>query len=90
MISIKDLDKAAVLAALHNNTQPLGRGILHAQGPMTVEQARSILDGRSDLYFDYVAGRPIKVDLSGDSFDPRLYDRDAGPGAAQQAIDSLR
>lgn len=31
----------------------------------------------------------MKVDLAGGAFDPRLYDRDNGSGAAQRAIDAL-
>jgi len=30
----------------------------------------------------------MKVDLSGDEFDPRMYDRDNGQGAALRAINS--
>ena len=30
------------------------------------------------------------MDLSGDEFDERLYDRDCGEGAAQRAVDSIR
>jgi hypothetical protein len=32
----------------------------------------------------------LKVDLSGNKFDERLYDRDCGLGAAERAISSLR
>jgi hypothetical protein len=33
----------------------------------------------------------MKLDLSGaEEFNPRLYDRDNGPGAAQTAIDAVR
>lgn len=34
--------------------------------------------------------RVLKVDLSGEEFDERLYDRDCGEGAAQRAVDSIR
>lgn len=44
---------------------------------------------RHAFYFDYIEGLPIKVDLSGDSFNPRLYDRDNGEGAAERAIAKL-
>lgn len=94
MVNITGLDKVVVLAALHNETSALGMGRMHDVGrDMNIDEARSIIDrnvnhnGDRDLYFDYVAGRPLKVDLTGDEFDPRLYDRDAGPGAAQRAID---
>lgn len=33
------------------------------------------------LKFDYVLGRPLKVDLSEDEFQEYLYDRDNPPGA---------
>lgn len=34
--------------------------------------------------------RVLKVELSGDEFDERLYDRDCGEGAAQRAVDSIK
>ena len=104
MISIKGLDKAAVLAALYNHSKGQGMGFLQAVlGAMTVEQAREHLGIGDDqtkmfptnprgnrMYFDYLQGRVLKVDLSGDEFEERLYDRDVGTGAAQHAIDSVR
>lgn len=42
------------------------------------------------LYFDYVDGHVIKCDISGDEFDPRLYDRDCGEGRAAEVIEALR
>jgi len=36
-----------------------------------------------------VKGRVMKVDLSKNEFDPRLYDCDNGQGEAQHAIDGL-
>jgi hypothetical protein len=38
----------------------------------------------------YLKGRVMKVDLSGDSFGPWLYDRDNGDGAAERVIAELR
>ena len=32
----------------------------------------------------------MKVDINGDEFDPRLFDRDNGEGAAEKAIENLR
>lgn len=88
-ISLKGLDKAKVLAALYNASQPLGMGFLHYDpANMTVEQARTILERQTD--FDYLKGRVMKVDLSGDEFDPWLYDRDNGQGAAARAVGSIR
>ncbi len=41
-------------------------------------------------YIDYFQGRAIKLDLSKDTIDPWLYDRDAGSGAFARAVSDLR
>jgi len=88
-IDISGLKKSEVLAALYNNSRPLGLGFLHfTPEPMTAEQAEEIL--KDGDYFDYLKGRVMKVSLDGDTFDPRLYDRDNGDGAAAAAIEPLR
>ena len=85
-MDISNLDKATVLAALYNHARHQGMGLLHFDPePMTVEQAREIL-AAGQTYFDYVKGRVMKVDLSKDFLDTRLYDRDNGLGAAENAI----
>lgn len=92
-VDITGLDKADVLAALYNASRPLGMGFLHyTPGGMPHEQAVALIGEREPYgsYFDYVQGRVIKVNLSGDSFDPWLYDRDNGYGAAERAIASVR
>lgn len=102
IISIKGLDKAAVFAALYNVARPQGAGFLqYDPTPITAEMARKMMELGDDtkrdfghnggnLYFDYVKGRVMKVDLSRDELDPRLYDRDNGHGSAARAIESLR
>ena len=40
-------------------------------------------------FFDYIGGRVIKTDISGDSIDPSLYDRDNGEGRALEAISTV-
>ena len=88
-IDLKGLDKAAVLAALYNASQPQGRGFFaYKSEPMSVEEAQKHLERTQD--FDYLNGRVMKVDLSGDVLDEWLYDRDNGQGAAEAAISSLR
>jgi len=42
------------------------------------------------LYFDYLEGRVLKVDITDDEFESAMYDRDIGVGAAQAAIDGIR
>ena len=63
---------------------------MHAaeEGTVTVESCAELLEKYTQ--FDYLHGRVLKVDLSGDEFDERLYDRDCGAGAAQRAVDSIR
>lgn len=89
-IDISKLDKAEVLAALFNASKQQGLGFLDASGglPMSAEEARVILYETQD--FDYLRGRVMKVHLGGDEFNPRLYDRDNGNGAASRAIASLK
>jgi len=88
MIDISKFDKADVLISLYTNSRPLGMGWLHeSSDPMTKEEASNLL--REGTYFDYLKGRVMKVDLSGDKLDPGLYDRDNGIGAAEAAINSI-
>jgi hypothetical protein len=88
MIDLRGLDKAEVLAALYNNSRPQGMGFLHFEPkPMTKEQAAEML--KTSTYFDYVKGRVMKVDLSGEDLNPRLYDRDNGDGAALRALEEI-
>ena len=93
-IDIKGLDKAEVLLALYNHSKPLGLGWLQEMGKKreyTLEDARRDLEESSPyFYFDYLYGRVMKVDLSKDTFDGWLYDRDNGEGEAQKVIDELR
>lgn len=92
MISIKGLSKAEVLKALYDHSHVQGMGIYQTvpEGTVTVEHCQMLLDTTGYPYFDYLYGRVIKVDLSGDEFDERLYDRDCGPGAAERAIKSVK
>ena len=86
MISLKNRNKAEVLAKLYNASRPLGLGILHYNAAdMTTEEAQEILDS-GQTYFDYLRGRVMKISLKGDELDPRLYDRDNGQGAAARAL----
>lgn len=105
-ISLEGLDKAEVLMALYDAARPQGMGFLrYIPGPMPREEAERLVRTpeddvcdaatremfrRKDLYFDYIHGRVMKVNLSGDSLDPIFYDRDNGPGAAAAAIARLR
>ena len=97
MVNIENLPHAEILAALFNNSHPVGMGIIAAiHGPreLSVEMAQSILDerGGEEASFDYLFGRPLKISFSNDrELDAQLYDRDnGGPGTAARLIGKLR
>jgi len=85
-IDISHLDKAEVLAALYSGAGPLGVGFMRFdEGAMSVEEAQAILD-KGQTYFDYLKGRVMKIDLSSDMLDTKLYNRNNGVGAAENII----
>jgi hypothetical protein len=86
VIDIRGIDKARLLCALYNRSIPKNLRRLQFAN-LQVEDARAILGKQTR--FDYLDGRVLKVDLSGDSFDPWLYDRDNGDGAAEEAVVSV-
>ena len=90
MLDIKGLDKAEVLKALYDSSHVQGMGFLQAvpEGTVTVDLCRKLL--KQSTYFDYLYGRVLKVDLSGDEFDERLYERDNGRDSAARAIAFLK
>lgn len=91
MIDISGIDKAELLCALHAGSRPLGMGWLHEKGDLTLDEARKMIaDTDRGLYFDYVTGRVMKVDLSGDKLSGRMYDRDNGEGACAAIVAKLR
>ena len=82
--------KVKALAALYNNSKPLGKGFLHfTPEDMDEVQAQNLLNS-GQTYIDYYKGRVIKVDFRGDSFDPALYDRDNGEGSAAEALEDTK
>lgn len=86
MIDIKNINKAEVLAKLYNAARPHGMGFIHFDPKcMSIEEAQSALDSGL-TYFDYVKGRVLKIDLSGNELDPWLYDRCNGQGAMAAAL----
>ena len=97
LISFKDLRLDEVVLALYRGTRPVGLGFIHNKNDLSIDDVRKELADRMEtrpklLHIDYFFGRPLKVSLHLDDevFDPRLYDRDAGSGAAACAIENLR
>lgn len=90
MIDISGISKAKALAALFNASRQQGMGFFNHRGAESMSEAdaeKAI--AASGLYFDYLFGRVMKVDLEGDQLDPWLYDRDNGQGAAARALADL-
>lgn len=100
MSNRQGLTDAQVLAALYNASGPnlpgaLGLLAAATRKEMSVDEAQALLDkhvgqGRVGVgpaaYFDYIGPRVMKIDVSGDPLDFRLYDRDNGQGAGERAI----
>lgn len=87
-MNIAGKNKASILAALYNASKLQGMGFLQQKaGQMSESEAAELL--KENTYFDYLHGKVMKIDLSGDELDPRLYDRDNGNGAAERAIKHL-
>jgi hypothetical protein len=87
LIDLAGMDKAEVLARLYNASKPQGVGFVHYKPTdMTREEAQQLLDD-GQIHFDYLYGRVVKIDLSGDKLDPERYDRFNGAGAAARALD---
>lgn len=88
MINIKGLDKAELLVELYNHSHQQGMGMLQPARSLTVEDARKLLEQTQS--FDYLYGKVMKVNLSGDEFEEWLYDRDNGQGMAQSVVDGIK
>ncbi len=96
MTTITKDNAAIILATLYNATQPMGLGKMHAKHltiPMTEREAAEILEnmetapGYHSGYFDYLYGRPMKLDLTvGKELELRLFNRDAGDGVGEAAL----
>lgn len=95
LVNITGLDKASVLVALVNAATDggIGRKLGLFAPSYSRYAAQQLIDKlritNQPLRFDYVAARPIKVDITDDTFDPTLYDRDSGNGQAARAIAAL-
>jgi hypothetical protein len=92
-ISYKGLSEAELLVALYHATSALGMGVLHDRRHFSTSDAESFLaryePHETQIRLDYVAGRPFKLTI--DRAEKRvgstkLFDRDAGRGAAARAI----
>lgn len=88
MLNIKGLNKAELLVELYNNALLFGFDIEMNIVKLTYDDAFKLLEENSR--FDQLYGKILKIDLSGDEFDERGYDRDNGAGKAQSVVVKLR
>ena len=84
-LNIQGYDKVNLLYALWNNVLPAR--FFAGRSPPSFDRRRAATAVLS--YIDYYDGRCIKCDLSGNEVNPRLYDRDAGPGAFARVLAAL-
>jgi hypothetical protein len=89
-IDISGIEKYKVIQALYNASQPLGMGFIHyTPEPLSDEEAQEEVEAhtyKGQISFDYLRGRVIKCEISGNEMHPGLFDRDNGAGAAAAAI----
>ena len=77
MINISKCDKAEVLTILFNHSKVLRFGFYsERKEPMTIEEANMLLNATK--CFDYLYGKPLKIELKSDILDTREYDRILG------------
>lgn len=89
-VDITGIEKSVLLAALFNASKPLGYGALHFNAkPMTAEEAQEIINEQG-FRFDYLNGRVMKINISGDTVNVWGYDRDNGTGAVKSIVEGLR
>jgi hypothetical protein len=89
-VNISGIDKYMLAVALRSaSNAPFFTGQGLPAPPLNSQKLRENIES-GDLQFDYLDGYIMKVDLSGEEVDSRLYDRDNGTGALQKAVDDLR
>jgi hypothetical protein len=91
-MNITGLNKAVVLAALYNSSKQQGLGALYHSGKqeMTLEEAEELISANPRMYFDYIHGHILKINLSENEVHTGLYNRDNGDGKAESIIEQLR
>jgi len=88
-ICFDDLEKANVLAALYNAAKPAFKQMSsYDPSPMTYKEAKQLTFSHS--HFSHIKGRILLIIFIENSFNPKLYDKNNGEGAALKVIESLR
>ncbi|KAL6232430.1 hypothetical protein BDW75DRAFT_242958 [Aspergillus navahoensis] len=90
-VYIGDLNKEDLIAALWSRSKPAAFFAMSGlpAPPFNKEDALRQAE-QLNWCFDYLQGRVIKSDLSGEEADPWGYDRDNGAGAFREAVEGVR
>jgi len=90
-IDISGLDKAKLLYLLYFNAKSFAMTANIPAGFAEIFDGRTLeKEAIKRGYIDYFNGRPIKTDLSNDTVNPYLYDRDAGQGMFAKVVFEMR
>ena len=87
-INIRELDRIELLKRMWTKTGSASF-FMHNRLPSPAFPESGAEEAVSG-YIDYFGGKPIKTDLSKDSIDPWLYNRDAGQGALEEIVEVMR
>lgn len=93
IVSYQGLDEAELVHGLYHGTHALGMGKLNDRPGLSIDDLTGKLapDSNGRIYIDYLAGRPLKVDIdtTAKTVTTHLYDRDAGHGACAAVVGRL-
>ena len=89
-VDIKGIDKVQLLEELWTAQKVASWFLFHPVQvpPFDRVKAKEAVAKQDDI--DYFQGRAIKLNLTNDSIDPWVYDRDAGPGTFKKIVDQIR
>ena len=87
-IDISGLDKVELLHELWENTRPAA--FFHHVEHMAPHYDAELAADAVRQHIDYFCGRCIKTDLTQDTVNPYLYDRDAGAGAFARIVTKMK
>ena len=88
-IDITEVDKVKLLEEMWKGVKPAAFFAMSGTFPPNFDRSKAS-EAVKNGYIDYFMGRCIKTDLSGDTINPRLYDRDAGQGTLSKIVKTLK
>lgn len=89
MVDISGIEKRDLLKALWMNSNSASFFTLSGTSPPDLSE-KDIDKAIEKRRIDYLCGRVIKMDISGDTVDPWNYDRNNGNGSVQKIVNVLK